>query len=139
MKLCITSSGRDMDSKVDERFGRTPYFLIIDTDTIEFETVKNTALLLGRGAGVKAAQIISDKGAEVLLTGIVGPNAFAALRSAKIKIYEGASEVNTIKDALDDFKKGRYTEASAPSGGRGRGRGQGQGQGRGGRFRGDRS
>ncbi|MBE9536149.1 MAG: NifB/NifX family molybdenum-iron cluster-binding protein [Proteobacteria bacterium] len=128
MKLCITSSGKDMDSKVDERFGRAPYFLIIDTDTIEFKTVKNSALLLGRGAGVSAAQIISDNGAEALLTGIVGPNAFAALRSAKIKIYEGVSGGDTVKDALDNFKKGGYTEASAPS----------RGPGRGGRFRGNR-
>ena len=135
MKLCITATGRDLDSRVDERFGRADYFLIIDTDTMEFEAVRNTAQTAGRGAGIAAAQIISDKRADTLLTGVVGPNAFAALKAANIKIYEGASGADSVRDAVDKFKKGEYKEASAPSGGpgygRGRGRGPGYGRGRG--------
>lgn len=86
MKLCITSKGKTLESRVDERFGRTPYFLIVDTETKEFHAVKNTALTAGRGAGVVAAQILSDMGAEALLTGIVGPNAFQAMKAARIKV-----------------------------------------------------
>jgi predicted Fe-Mo cluster-binding NifX family protein len=72
---------------------------------------------------VVAAQTLSDMGAEALLTGIVGPNAFQALKAAGIKIYEGASETDTAAAALDKFNEGRYREASGPSGGPGRGRG----------------
>lgn len=123
MKLCITSTGMTLESAVDERFGRAPYFLIVNTETKEFHAVGNTALTAGRGAGVVAAQILSDMGVEALLTGIVGPNAFQAMKAARIKVYEGASETDTAAVALDKFKKGMYREASGPSGGPGRGRG----------------
>lgn len=131
MKLCVTSTGKALDSRVDGRFGRVSYFLIIDTDTMEFDVVPNTARAAGSGAGIAAAQIISDRGADTLLTGVVGPNAFAALSAAKIKIYEGLTGNETVKDAVEGFKQGAYSEASAPSGGPGRGMGRGRGMGAG--------
>ena len=122
MKLCITSKGKTLESRVDGRFGRALYFLIIDTETKEFLAAKNTALTAGRGAGVVAAQILSDMGAEALLTGIVGPNAFQPLKAARIKVYEGASETDTAAAALEKFTEGIYREAFGPSGEPGRGR-----------------
>lgn len=144
MKLCVTSTGRTLDSRVDERFGRASYFLVIDTETMNFEAVSNTAQAAGSGAGIAAAQIISDKGASALLTGVVGPNAFSALKTAGIKIYKGASASDTVRDALEKFKRGEYSEASVPgtmgggirrggmggSGGMGKGSGSGRGMGR---------
>ena len=112
-----------MESRVDERFGRAPYVLIVDTETKEFRAVRNTALTAGRGAGVVAVQILSDLGVEALLTGIVGPNAFQTLKAARIKVYEGASEIDTAAAALEKFTKGLYREASGPSGRSGGGRG----------------
>jgi predicted Fe-Mo cluster-binding NifX family protein len=123
MKICITSMGETLESRVDDRFGRAPYFLIVDTETKEFHAVKNTALIAGRGAGIVAAQILSDLGAKALLTGIVGPNAFQAMKAARIKVYEGASETDTAATALKKFTEGMYREASGPSGGPGKGRG----------------
>jgi predicted Fe-Mo cluster-binding NifX family protein len=123
MKLCITSTGKTLESRIDERLGRAAYFLIVDTESKEFHAVRNTALTAGRGAGVVAAQILSDVGAEALLTGMVGPNAFQALKAAGIKVYEGASGTDTAATALDKFTEGRYREASGPSGEPGRGRG----------------
>jgi predicted Fe-Mo cluster-binding NifX family protein len=126
MKLCVTSTGRDLNSRVDERFGRADYFLIIDTETMSAEVVANTAQSAGQGAGIGAAQIVADKGAEALLTGVVGPNAFQALKEAGIRIYEGLSDNDTAKEALEKFKKGGFREASVPSGGPGHGRGRGR-------------
>jgi len=128
MNLCVTSTGKDIDSRIDEHFGRASYFLIVDTDTMDVLAVPNTAQAAGQGAGIRAAQIILDKGAEAVLTGIVGPNAFNALRAANIRIYVGASGTDSVSKAVDRFKKDGYREASAPSGGPGRG----------GRFRGGR-
>lgn len=133
MKLCITATGRDLDSSVDERFGRASYFLIIDTETMKFEAVRNTAQTAGGGAGIGAAQIISDKEVDALLTGVVGPNAFSALRAARIRIFEGASGSDPVSDAVEKFKNGEYHEAIAPSGPAGgprRGRRRGMGRGR---------
>ncbi|MBN2653677.1 MAG: NifB/NifX family molybdenum-iron cluster-binding protein, partial [Nitrospirae bacterium] len=115
MKLCITSMGRHIDARVDERFGRASYFLIIDTETMEIDPVHNEAQSAEQGAGIKAAQIVCDKGAEAILTGFLGPKAFSALTSSKIKIYENASSRDTVKDAIEKFKNGDYQETSPDS------------------------
>ncbi|MDX9713799.1 MAG: NifB/NifX family molybdenum-iron cluster-binding protein [Dissulfurispiraceae bacterium] len=110
MKLCITSMGRHIDDKIDERFGRASYFLIIDTETMEIEPVQNDAQSAEQGAGIKAAQIVRDKGVDAVLTGFLGPKASSALASSKIKIYENASSKDTVKDAIEKFKNRGYTE-----------------------------
>jgi predicted Fe-Mo cluster-binding NifX family protein len=122
MKLCVTSTGKDLDSKVDFHFGRAPYFLIVNTDTMAFDIVKNTAQVTGRGAGISAAQIILDKSSAAVLTGVIGPNAFHALKLAHVEIYEGLSGSDTVREAVDKFKKGEYHEVTEPTGGPGRGR-----------------
>ena len=99
--------------------------------------LKIPPLTAGQGAGIAAAQLVSDKGVDGVLTGYVGPNAYNALRAAGIKLFEGASSQETVKEALAKFNKGQYNEASAPSEvppcepGRGRGPGRGMGRGRG--------
>jgi predicted Fe-Mo cluster-binding NifX family protein len=112
MKLCITSTGKDMDSKGEEHFGRSPYFLIVDTETLDFKTVPNTAQTTGRGAGIGASQIVLDNNAEAVLTGFVGPNAFNALRASHIRIYEGLSSTNTVREAVGKFNKGEYEDSA---------------------------
>jgi predicted Fe-Mo cluster-binding NifX family protein len=122
MKLCITAIGKGLDSRVEKRFGRSPYLVIVDTDTTETTSVSNTEICSGRGAGIRAARLISEQGADALLTGIVGPNAFKALRDANIIVFEGASDSDSVETALRKFKNGMYKVASVPSGVMGGGR-----------------
>lgn len=110
MKIAVTSQGTDLDSQVDPRFGRAAYILIVDTETFEFEVLDNkensNAL---KGAGIQAASMISDKNAEVLLTGFCGPKAFLTLEAAKIRV---ANDVEgTVEDAVEAFNEGRLTFA----------------------------
>jgi predicted Fe-Mo cluster-binding NifX family protein len=134
----MTSTGKDIEARIDTTFGRAPYFLIIDTDTNATEVIENTAGTQGQGAGIAAAQLISNKGVDGVLTGYVGPNAFDALKAAGIKLFVGASSKDRVKEALAKFNKGEYKEAPTPSEippcgqgmGRGRGRGMGRGRGR---------
>ena len=91
------------------RFGRCPYFLIIDTETQKVETVENTGVQVAHGAGVSAAQIITDSGCEVVITGNVGPNAFYALNAGGIKIFVSPPG-KTCEQALKAYNDGDLEE-----------------------------
>ncbi len=137
MKLCITASGPDLDATTDTSFGRAPWLLIVDTDTLAVGAVKNSSAEARQGAGIAAAQLIADHGAEALLTGRVGPKARAALESAGIVIHEGLVR-EPVREALKRFRQdtsaGTGADATAgiaAGGGTCRGRGQGMGRGRG--------
>ena len=132
MKICVTASGNMLDAPVDPRVGRASYFLIVDSETMAFEAVSNTATGAMSGAGIQAAQTIASKGVNVLITGNVGPNAFQALASAGIKIVVGAS--GTVREVIEKYKRGELKGTSTPTVGghfgRGSGRGMGMGRGR---------
>lgn len=125
MKICITASGHGMDARVDERFGRAPFFVIVDPDTMQQETITNPAMDAEQGAGIAAAQGVAQKGVNAVLTGFVGPKAYAALQSAGIAIYDGLSADMDVKTAVKNYTDGlirRSTGAQSRRGFSGRGR-----------------
>jgi predicted Fe-Mo cluster-binding NifX family protein len=112
MKVAITSKGADIDSPVDPRFGRAPYVIIFDSESNEFESLDNLENVNRlKGAGIHAATMISEKGAEVLMTGYCGPNAIKTLNAAKIKVV--LEVVGTVKDAVASFTVGDFTFSDA--------------------------
>ncbi|MFC1679909.1 NifB/NifX family molybdenum-iron cluster-binding protein [Elusimicrobiota bacterium] len=106
MKIAVTSSGTELDSQVDPRFGRATHIIIVDSETLDCEALDNkeNAGAL-KGAGIQAAVMVSRKGAEVLLTGSCGPNAFKALAAAKIGVANGAA--GTVRDAVKAYLDGK--------------------------------
>ena len=113
MKIAITASGPTLDTNVDPRFGRCPYFLIVDTDTLEFEAVENPSVALGGGAGIQSAQLMAAKDAKFVLTGNCGPNAHETLSAAGIGVIPGCS--GTVRDAVEQFKSGQLNTTSEPN------------------------
>jgi len=141
MRIAVTSTGPDLDAEIDPRFGRAQYLLLVDTDSLEFEAVQNPNIAAGGGAGVQTSQMIASKGAEAILTGNCGPNAYRTLSAAGVQVYVGLS--GTVRDAVEAFKRGELQPVGGPSvpghfgtggasPGMGRGRGMGGGMGRGG-------
>ncbi len=103
MKICVTSQGADLDAQVDPRFGRCQYFIFADTGTGEFEAVQNGYASGTGGVGVKAGQLMAEKGVEYVLTGKVGPNATETLQAAGIKYQVDVS--GPVKEVVEKFKK----------------------------------
>ncbi len=113
MKVAISTQGDSMESLVDQRFGRAPFFLIIDTDSESVEAVDNKKNLnLMQGAGIQAAESVVRHDAGAVLTGHCGPKAFRLLSKAGVTVYLGAA--GTAKEAYEEFKKGGMTSAKEP-------------------------
>ena len=114
MKICITSSGQSLEDIIDPRFGRCQCFIILDTESMQYEVIENPAKSAGGGAGTQAGQLVANKGAEVVLTGNVGPNAFNTLQAAGLKVVVGLSGI-TVRQTVDGFKSGQYQYVGGPS------------------------
>lgn len=110
MKIAITSSGDNLDSQIDPRFGRCQYFVIVDPDTMDFEAMQNESAMASGGAGIQAAQTIVNVGINAVITGNVGPNAFEVLSAAGIETMTGAS--GTVRHALELYKSGSLQSAA---------------------------
>lgn len=141
MKIAVSSTGQTLDDAVEARFGRCPYFLIVNPATLEFEAVANANAELGGGAGIQSAQLIATKGVSVVLTGSCGPNALQVFEKAGIIVVTGVT--GSVSQVVQQFTAGSLKSAPSTqtsprfSGitGQGKGgiRGKGRGMGGGGR------
>jgi len=113
MKIAVSATGKDLNCQVDPRFGRCQYFVFVDPETMEFEALENEGLMASGGAGVQAAQMVAQKGANVLITGNLGPNAASALSASGIKVHLVSG--GTVKEVADAFKTGKLQEVSGPT------------------------
>ena len=137
MKIAVSSSGKDLDSQIDPRFGRCAYFVIVETDDMSFEAFDNENIALGGGAGIQSAQFVASKGARAVITGNCGPNAVQTLSVSKIEIFVGHSGI--VREVIEKYIKGNIKSTSTPNvadhygmgGGAGMGRGMGRGMGKG--------
>lgn len=108
MKIAIPTDEKNIDSTVCQSFGRTPYFLIYDTETDSAEFIDNSAASSQGGAGIKAAQSIVDFKVSAVLTPRCGQNAAEVLTAAGILIYK--TENPSIKENIAAFKEKRLNQ-----------------------------
>lgn len=113
MKIGISSTGKDMNSQIDPRFGRCAYFMIIHVDDMSIEVFENEYKSLGGGAGIQSAGFMNSKGVEVVLTGNCGPNAMGVFSESGIKVVTG--QAGLIKDVVEKFKNGELTPSVNPT------------------------
>ena len=113
MKICVTAQDNTLDSQIDPRFGRCQYFIFVDTDTASFEAVENSSISATGGAGIVSGQLVLSKGAKVVLTGNVGPNAFQTLQAVGVDVITGIS--GTVKEAVEKYKAGELKPTGGPS------------------------
>ena len=151
MKIVVSASSPELSSPIDPIFGRCDYFLFVDSENMQFEAIENPNITSSSGAGIQSAQLVANKGANVLLTGSCGPNAFHTLKTAGVEVIVGVK--GTVQEAIQQYKSGKLqlaTQSNVSSHfgmgtgmgggsltgpgfgmGRGMGRGMGGGMGRG--------
>jgi predicted Fe-Mo cluster-binding NifX family protein len=114
MKLAISISGNKLDSPFDPRFGRAAAFCLVDSETGEWTAHENPALSASGGAGVQAAQFIAKLGAQAVVSGAYGPNAFDTLTPAGIAMYLAPTgETLSAAEVLALFKADKLSQAPA--------------------------
>jgi len=145
--IAIPSDGNGgLKEYMNSRFGRCPSFTLVhveDNKIVEVKAVSNTAVGQMGGAGIHAAQLIGNNGADVVIIGFLGPNAAQSLNALNIPMYQAPNQRMTVKEVIDLYLEDKLSlieNANVPAhqgmgslgglgGGRG-GRGSGQGLGR---------
>jgi predicted Fe-Mo cluster-binding NifX family protein len=113
--VAISASGKDLDARVEPRFGRARYFVLVDPDTQEWEHVDNMATLSSMQdvGALTARKLTKSRIVETVLTGNCGPKAYEELKGAGIKIYLNAS--GSVREVLNKLRSGELKEASGPN------------------------
>ena len=107
MKVVISATGKDIESNINARFGRAPFFLIIDTKTNEEKVIDNTSRELESGVGVTVGNIVAREEVDAVIASDIGPLAFETFDQCGIKIYKANGK---IKNAIQQFVEGKLPE-----------------------------
>ncbi|AFK22778.1 NifB/NifX family molybdenum-iron cluster-binding protein [Pyrococcus sp. ST04] len=134
MRFIVATVRGGLDDRVNQAFGRTPTFTIVDVDEngniLNVQVVENPGYSQPRGAGVTAAQFCIDQGADVVIAGQYGPNSYGVLQAAGMR-FVSAPPTMTVREAIEAYLRGELTQAIMGQGGGERGMGRGMGRGRG--------
>ncbi len=110
MKLLISAQQPELEGLIDRRFGRSPWFILFDTDSDSWEAFKNPGVEKSGGAGVAAAQFAVDKGVNVVISGDFGPHASNAFHVAQIEMRLFTQDVLHVNQAVELFKQDKLPE-----------------------------
>ena len=109
MIVIFTAQDQYLESQKDDRFGRCPWFIKMDTVSNQWEAFPNPGVGHSSGAGVAAAQFVIDQKAEAVISGDFGPHAVDAFRTANISMFLYSKEISTIQQAVESFKLEKFS------------------------------
>jgi len=113
MKIAVGATDAGLDADVDSHFGRCECFVVVETNDMTFEVVRNASESLAGGAGIQSARLLAKRGCDVVLTGNCGPNAHRTLTAAGIDVVVGC--VGSVADAVARFSAGEFSPSREPS------------------------
>lgn len=109
-KIALSTTGTDLQSTLDPRFGRAARFIIYDSKNKNCHVIENQqARNAAQGAGIQAAETIVRAGVDTLVTGHCGPKAFKVLEAAGVKVFN--CKLETVDEALQALLAGKLTQA----------------------------
>ena len=104
MKTVITSSGSDITSKFDKRFGRAAWFCLFDKESGETTFHVNENVNANQGAGVKAAEKMVELGVNKVISGDFGPKAKDMLDKFNIQMVIIQDAESAVQDIINKLK-----------------------------------
>lgn len=127
MKLCIpTEDSKGLDARVNEHFGSSPFFTVVDTDSENIELLNNRDLTHRHGE-CNPVSSIESRAIDAVVCGGLGKRALARLQQSGFKVY--LSKASTVRDVVAEQRGGKLRDATIEEacGGHPHGRGQGHG------------
>jgi predicted Fe-Mo cluster-binding NifX family protein len=103
MKVGVISEGDGLDSFVAEDFGHAPFFLIVDSETMDYTVVRNEFADSPEGAGMKVAEAIASLGVDAVITGGIGSHGIHILEKAGIRV--SYDEEGTAEECIEALKR----------------------------------
>jgi len=91
MKISVSADGSNLDARVAHRFGISAYLIIVDPETMEFESVPNPGASAKRAAGIQTVVLAISKGVDTVLTGYCSPTAMKHLTDNGISVVTGVT------------------------------------------------
>ena len=116
MKVAISSSGRTLDSEIDSRFGRCPYFLIVEIENEAIKSskaIENIAVQQSHGAGISAAELVAKENVNTVITVNMGPRAFDVFGQFGISVFAGEGKIDEV---ISKYLNGELREIKSPTG-----------------------
>ena len=104
MKVAVAASAPELDASIDPRFGRCGWFVVVDTETMDFETLENPGALAGTAPHKGTIHLLIGTAAEAIVAGSLGPNAIGALKAGDVKMFTAGG--GTVKEAAIAAAKG---------------------------------
>jgi predicted Fe-Mo cluster-binding NifX family protein len=103
MKIAIAANGPNLDASVGHRLGYSPYLLIIDVETLDFETIPVSPGGFRTGTGCVTVAI--GKKAKTIIAGYISPHIAGPLFEHDIEVF---SSVNgTVRDVIEKYRQGK--------------------------------
>ena len=104
--IAITSTGKSLDSMVNENFGRSPYIVLFDCKEETLTVIENPGAGLQSGAGRHAAETVINNSVTHLVTGSIGDKVVDLMKDAGIEIITGVKKSMTVKEAIEMVRAG---------------------------------
>lgn len=102
------ASSEGLSSVVNDHFGMSEYFAVLDVQNQEIVSVKVIHNTVKSENSKNTAEFIVDQGVEVVLAGRIGSCMIRIFQDRGIKMFSGAE--GTVKDAFEDYKAGKLRE-----------------------------
>lgn len=114
MKIIVTAFSSSLDATFDPRFGRSAFFVLVDTETMEWEAFPNPGINAPGGAGTQAAQFAADKNVTAVISGDFGPNAVSVLNAGGISMFINKNG-GDIRNIIEQFLAGELQQVNNPA------------------------
>lgn len=108
-RVALGVASRSLDVKVEPRLAQSPYLVLVNTDTMDWESLANPCTDSRKDGGTAAAQCLVDHKVSDVVSGYFEPSHRSALQAAGIVPHR--CECGTsVEGAIQRLKAGELPE-----------------------------